>query len=309
MAKDVLSSPSLNRLSAIGSIATAVAAMVAAGTFIFTLLSYSSNIQRASAEKLRSDLQAYAQESQTLSQLLNDGSALIMGVAKITEELKERLGPSATPTDFWRTLDDNPTMLSIIVVGWNESKSSERLNAIRDSQRRISLRLTGSLSLLHYTDMLYDNIVQDAYSPTPYYTVIEKGKNSILQSLRNEKSLPMILRSISAQLDGGVRRYYIVRHKKAVEKINKFIQDATQCLTKLRDKDLARLSQASVPAAADQSETVTGAVHILLKDMRTYLGDQDYERLSSLMEEIKREVTKDKATLIEDAEEIGRELD
>lgn len=282
--------PSKDMMTAIGTIATAM-------TLVITVWFYYSDLQRSSAEEIRRELLTYAQESQSLIGPLNDGSTLIAGAASITEELQKRLGPAATADDFWRIFANNQTMLSVVTVGWHESKLSRRLDAILDSHRRASFPFTGHLSLLRYPSQLYADIIRDAYSPMIFSRLFFDPdiKPLLVKELQNEKSLRVLLRKFSIELHGNVALYYRARYENAAKKIDDFIQKATQSFIQLSDEDLVGLSRTSVSSAKSYDTRTASMLH-LLDDMRSTLGEQKHEELSSIVKEIGDEISKETAS-------------
>lgn len=210
-------------LSAIGSISTGLAAVIALIAIIITIRSNSADRERTSAAEVRRNLSMLAQESEVLSRLLDDGSPLIVGSRHITKELEARLGPTPTPDTLWAHLrNDKPMMLSVAITGWSWSELSKRIDDLLANLRRISVGLYGQVSLLRYPVELYDGIANDAYSGMIFFRMLTDANHILLQDERNEKSVPEILSALAGELQSNAAAYYAACYQEVSTDIDAF---------------------------------------------------------------------------------------
>ena len=291
-------------LSAIGSISTAVAAISAVIMLLFTIHYYTAERKRALAAEIRQHLWTFGSEFQVLTDLLQDGSPLILGAAEIVKELEARLDPNTTPDKFWHLIrDDHSMILSVVVTGWSRSELSGRLSELVNSIRGIRVRFTGYFSVLRYSAELCDEVIKDAYSPIIFYRILSEGHHLLRKDKRNEESLSLILRALQTDLQSNASLYYVIRYEEALKKINEFVQRAIRSFSRLSDDALVELSRGST-SDAEREETRTGTMRLLLEKVKESIQDSEYEELSSLIIEIEKSISKSKA--FQKLEELSR---
>src|SRR5256712_1337523 len=99
-----------DEIGVIGSIATAIAVVVAVVQYIQG--QKSSRVQRDHeiADKLRGDLRQVAQLTLSLKEILREGLPLIRGSASIAKEFCLRLGENAVPKTFLEKIASLPPL-------------------------------------------------------------------------------------------------------------------------------------------------------------------------------------------------------
>ena len=286
----------MDGITAIGSIGTAVAAVIALVTLIVAVRDNTSTTTAANATEIRRQLRSFSQETALLTRQLREGSALIVGSANIAKELRERLGPAATVDDFWEYFPNDGSMsgakTSLAVVGWARTELSRDLGTVIDSHRRMSSSFTGHLSILSETGDLIDGIVGDSYSPMIFIRMLKIENSVFFGEIRNEakgRSLEFLLEGFTGKLSSNASAYYLERYEVASGLINSFIREIVNFAVGLPDKTLVYLSQSSVSVTMD---TRTNQMRFLLKEMKEMLADEKYEELSSMINEIETQISK-----------------
>src|ERR1044071_6841843 len=152
-------------MTAISSIATAIAAMIALVTFVHAAKQKQAEVLRENANEVRKNLFIIVQESEGLYYLLKGGDILLVGAHEVALEYGRRLGRNATKDDFWKYLGkDDQLMLSVSVNGWHHAKQTEAVFDSMGRLKNIGASLRGDLSVIRYTLELLDRIINDAYS-------------------------------------------------------------------------------------------------------------------------------------------------
>ena len=288
--------PNWQWINGLGSIGTAIAAVIALFTFVHAINTGQRQLDSRDAMEIRHNLVQFAQESDLLTKRLGDGSALIMGAASIVEELENRLGSSATRDDFMNYFrKDRSTAeskLSVAVVGWTRSDLSKELDRIRESYIQSSSSFDGYLSVLRKVGELNDKIMADSYSALIFTRVLELNETmTILNDKKGSELLPGILDALRNFLSSHAKLYYIKYYEKASKKIDKFIQEIVESFTRLSDKDLIELSREAVTVS---EETKTEEMRTLLRGIKPRLENDRYESLLSIITSIEEEFKKEK---------------
>ena len=286
--------PNWQWINGVGSIGTAIAAVIALFTFVYAINSGQRQLDSRDAMEIRHNLVQFAQVSNLLTTRLGDGSALIMGAASIVEELEDRLGSSATRDDLLNYFRGDSckagSELSLAVVGWTKSDLSKELYRVQESHRQLSSGLGGYLSVLHEVGELNDEIVNDSYSARIFNRVLKLDETmTFLNDKKGSELLRNNLDALRNFLGSQAAGYYVERYGKASEKINEFIQEIVESFTSLSDKDLIGLSREAVTVSG---KTKTEQMRTLLEGIKPRLENDRYESLLSTLGLIERYVGK-----------------
>ena len=278
----------LEWISVVGSTGTLITPVA----FIVTVVTYQSDLRRSRADKIRANLSASVHQSRVLSERMGNGSGIIIGAAEVRREFRDRIGPSGNLDSLKRNLNDEQARLSISVVGSSESRYSARLIEVLEAQQQTAHHYTGYLSLIRLANELYDGVVEDAYSWKIYGDAL-----SILDEsgyLDNANSLEEALTGISNELQSNVSLYYRLRYEEAVKEIDKLTQELAKCFNNFGDAKIQRISRAST-VKADDAETITGAMKILISDMEKEFRNQNCKHLSAIVDQIQTKISKESA--------------
>ena len=285
---------SSNTISAIGSIGTAAAAIVALITLLYAVNENNKRTVTSDAREIHQNIVRYTQETELLTSRLNDGSALIMAAASISKELNDRLGSSATSADLWKYFEDaelqEGLMLSLAVSGWTNSKLSQDLHAIRDSHRLLSNGFSGHLSVFRIAGEILDEIILDSYSSAIFIRIMTNPE--FLPKLKNEaadKTLPIALEIFSSELVQLATTYYVAHFEGASKMTNEFVELTGAFFTGLPDRDLVQLSQTPLTLS---SNLRTENIRIILDEMKDILGQEEYDKLTSILDDITHQLSK-----------------
>lgn len=275
-------------LSAIGSISTGIAAMIALVALMVTIRSSVASREQAMADEMRLNLSLLGQEVSVLSRMLRDSYAIILTSGHISKGLEAVLGPTATADDFWACLDNRDRgMLGLAsVMGWTRSELSKQIDELLNSLRRLRVRLTGALSILRYPVEFYDVIVRESISPAAFVKLFTEP-DWWLNLDKDEKSVPRLVSNLANELQLTASLYYTARYFDASTKIDQSVQLAVEALSRLDNNDLVKLSRRPL-GWAQQTDTLatTNTMQCLLDQIKLRIPDDAYQELSTLIQDI-----------------------
>lgn len=282
-------------MTAIGSIATAVAAIVALVTFIAALRQRQAEILRETANSIRKNLFTIVQESEGLYDVLRSGNPLLIGAHEVAAEYGQRLGPSATPEDFWRYLGkDDQLMLSVSVNGWHRAKQTDMVDESVRRLKNSSTSFRGNLSVIRYAIELLDRIINDAYSPMIFVTILQKASDIAMRQYRAETSLPALVNSLSNELMSSSAGYFAARYYNSIRLIKEFIESMSYSISDLDDAEIVSVTKDKT-REIERMPYITDKMRTLLEKMEGPLTDEAFKELTTLIDKIEHSISKESA--------------
>jgi len=288
--------------TAIGSIGTAIAAFVALIAFVVSIHFQNKESTYRESALIRQNIEQYSHQYKRLSNRLNDGSALLMGVESIAKELQNRLDSESTKDDILSYFPEDDSMnmsiLILSVVGWNKSILSNELREIQENLRRDSYKFTGYISVLRWSGMLMDRIVDDAYSSVIFVKVLRSHPFKSIFRKENEKEENMrtILDNFTNLLSSSVTGYYGAAHFDLTNQIIEFNDKLVLYLNRTSNDTIVDLSKQSV---TESSDTITGTIRVLLESMERALGRKETKELISLLSNIEDQLAREPDDLLD----------
>lgn len=284
-------------IAAIGSIATAIATLIALIALYITIHNYRQDLRRQQAAQIRQNLRTLINQSYSLKTLLTDGSTLIYGSSAITRELRSRLSPSADSKEFWGYVrGDDHLLLSVAVVGWYSSSQTMLLGNLVNQIEQCVLSLSGKLIILSYPVQMLGVIVNDACSPVIFQQIFSaEGKtHTFFQEHEKERSIDKLINALTLELQGNSALYFSIRYLNAVNQVNDFIKELSDTLLDLEDSKLIRISKIESKDALAQP-TRTGSMKVVLEELKSNFPTEKHNRLLGMVNEIEKAVSKEQA--------------
>jgi hypothetical protein len=292
-----------NDWTAIGSLGTAVAALIALGS----LLVARQTRQAAEAAQIRERVQAFATKIQHLFALLKDGSPLISAAWHTACSLRTQAGKQATGDSLRRLIGDSSSAVTAAIEGWASSPSSAELRALLAELIASDRGLSGHLSLFSPTAELVRGIVSDGYSDTLFIKLLTGEPAHQFASENPHDDLDGLTRSLAAHLQGNASAYFMLRYESALESIQSFVDIAASAIGDLESASLVRAARAKSPIAT--YPTHTEELRAKVERLKGILPRETLDRLAADVSVIEAAICKDAAMDRLDAEQVMREDD
>lgn len=273
--------------TAIGSIFTAVAALIALGVGIFPYRQQ-SRLTRASA--LRGLVRTVRHDSQEIYDLTAYESSVICDAQIRNFRLK--LGPNATADTFraYFFADGThfrPSGASTITTSFIEaclaSPAYSRLNLLWNDIDRTSAELRGLLRVLyHAAALMIEDSQSICYPPTGVTIALEMANDQdLMRRCHHIGNLDTLMLILSTEL---TRRLHIKQYEDSIDRLDKgntFIEELTDAVRDMKDKSLFRLSPRKMTLADDTDEDHFASIAELLGKMKRRLP----EKIAASLEE------------------------
>jgi hypothetical protein len=282
-------------MTAISSFATAIAAIIAVVTFIHAARQKQAEVLHENANNVRKNLFMIVQESEGLYYLLKNGNILLIGAHEVALEYGRRLGPSATKDDFWKHLGkDDQLMLSVSVNGWHHAKQTDSIYESVRRLKNISASLRGNLSAVRYALELLDGIVNDAYSPIIFITMMQKGSPLIMKKHKTEEDLNALINELSSELMSNAAAYFATRYYNSIKLLKDFIELFAYGVADLDDDGVLSVMR-SKTREIERMPYITDKMKTLVEKLEAALPKEIYKELEKLVDKIQHSVSKESA--------------
>jgi len=282
-------------MTAISSIATAIAAIIALFTFIHAAKQKRADVLRENANDVRKSLLMIVQESEGLNYLLKGGDILLIGAHEVALEYGRRLGPNATKDDFWKYLGkDDQLMLSVSVNGWRHAKQTESVYESMRRLKNIGASLRGDLSVVRYALELLDRIVNDAYSAMIFVTIMQKASPAIMKEYKSEESLNALINNLSNELMSNAAAYFATRYYNSIKLLKDFIELFAYGIADLDDNEVLAVMKGKT-REIERMPYITDKMKTLLEKVETTLPKEVYKELEKLVDKIQHSISKESA--------------
>jgi hypothetical protein len=275
---------------AIGSIGTAIAAVVA----VLTLLALGRQSREGEAARIRERLRRFKTQLIRGAALLESGRPLIAAAWYTALTLRSRLGDPATGEDLRKALSDEATVLSASVIGWASSPATDELTAALNQLVAEQEFLSGDLNLVSSAGALVLGIADDGYSPVLFTRALSEEPLAIfLRENSQIQDVEALTRSVAGHVQSNAAAYFEIRYGEALRSIREFVGIAARAIGDLDSQTLVKLARARA-RLNEGGDTYTGDMLAELEHVRTYLGGDDVQRLGELIREIELLVSKDR---------------
>lgn len=265
--------PWMRRVTILGPIGTAVGTLVAAVALLFNVRALLDEREASVAADARANISAVLHEAEALSEMLLNGSGILIGANGIRHELETRIYSGAvvseesmrseTKTSIQKAMENGRLRISVAVTGLDKSGLSRRVSLMLNDGRRPRGGLTGHLAIVSSAHVLLDRIAANTFSPVTYA--------DLMLAVADVNSLD----EFEEELGDIARSLFIAGHRCRTVLLNRLIQDTAASLVSLEDGDLVLLSR----LASTQTGTYTENIGQMLDVLRAYIDDQAYQRL------------------------------
>ena len=293
------------QLTALASLSTAIAALVAILTFLFGIGAKRKASIRASATVIRRNLLQFRKHFRTWHDGFFSGSALTSAIVALRDELKTIDVASLTSQQYWTSVEQHAETLAY--DAWRDAALSPSLDRELSSMRATADDFGGLLSIVEPVSQLCYRVTKKGYSSETLAIVVE-DMASKMQS-RPEGSHREQIYEFSRIVRGTVA-LYLTQYDESIKRMSAFCDELTKQLCALSNKDLNCLSQvrASIEAEVVQSDSHTEDMKILLREVKRVVDIDGDGGLSKLVTDIDEGLSSI-ATIREgrEGEEIGVE--
>ena len=286
-----------SKTSAFGSVATVIALLF--GIWVYSQDQEEKELSelRSRTADIRSNLLSVASKTEDVCNHLLGGLPMISGASSVAHQFIVRLGPGATPKEFWHYyLNDDGFLLGVAIEGWGKSVEVQSLKHAQTELDQSTRHLTGSFQIFRTTKQLLENIINDSYSALSVHTFFtNKGISELIyDENRNQDNLYDILIELSKRLQGDRSKYFLVRYNIATAEISKFVINLSYALSNLKDKKLDKLRLKAV-SSIELGDTLPDTLRKHLISFGRFLGVDEISALKGSIDRIERSITKEAA--------------
>ena len=194
-------------LSKVGSVATALTALIAVGTLAYTIHSSGKTQMRRAADDIRQQLLLFSHEVETVDRMMEDQMFIALASlgrrigAELTKQLVQPQEASSTETyvQFLVKKENEQLKLTIVGEAWDENRSMPPLLSAFDSLNRSSRRLMGVYSLFRELAHVYAPY-NHGISPAEFVKILD---NMAKLEKNSQEILPSTLPDLLGQVAGG----------------------------------------------------------------------------------------------------------
>jgi hypothetical protein len=277
--------------TAVGSIGTALAALVALGS----LLVARRKSRDEEAAQFRQRVQTFVVGVQPLLELLRDGSPLISAAWQAARSLRTQAGEEPTADSLRSLIGDSPAALTASVEGWGSSRPAAELRKAFAELKASGRELPGHMSLFWPVVVLLQNMVDDAYSNRLFIRLLTDTPAEHFISEHRDDDLDGLTRSIATHLHGNSAMYFTVRYEAALDAIQAFVEIAGEGFADLDTAALVQAGRAKTPITITTSKTYTGELRERVTRLSDLLPRETVRRLETEIDVIEGAISKDSA--------------
>ena len=276
-------------LSKVGSIATALTALIAVGSLVYTIHSSDQTQMRRAADDIRQQLLLFSHEVETVDRMMEDQMFIALASlgrrigVELTNQLVQSQEVSSTETflQFIVKKENEPLKLTIVGETWEKNRSVPPLLSAFDSLNRSSRRLTGVYSLFGEMAHVYAPY-NHGISPAEFVKILD---NMAILEENGQEIPPSMLPDLLGQVASGKLGKHIGPRKLVQE----YIENTVQCAIGLSDKKMLRLAQ----KRPESTNTHSGDARQLAEFIQKEAGDRrdgSCEEMMQKMLEFEREM-------------------
>jgi hypothetical protein len=250
---------SSDQWTAIGSIGTALAALIALGS----LFAAWRATREGEAARIREQVRTFASSIKRAVSLLRDGSPLISAAAHTASSLRHQAGPRATADDLRDLIGDHAAVVTAAVEGWTSSPASAELRSAFADLIAADENLSGDLTVFSPLAGVLRNLVADAYSSTIFINLLSDELAASFRAEHQDDDVEALTRALASHLHGNAAMYFTTRYELALGAIEAFVTTAAAGFAHLESGALGKAARRKT--AVEDSPTYTG-------EMRNELG-------------------------------------
>lgn len=276
--------------TAVGSLATAAAALVALVSYVQGNKKSHRDRTELEARDYRTRIGAFSTAASNLTDAIQNGTDHVMAARYTALDLRSRVPSGASASDLWRLIDDGPQALSAAVAGWRAVDSDSFPDSI--AARRLDFRiaaknLPGRLGGLAAVGALIRNLETDT---TGQFMKLLSDGGAALKALISATTADEVAQGIEDRLQADVATYIVVRYEDALNMIDEYVTRLAGALTELSDTELNRVARQRTEAGA-AAETYTDEIRVGLGELTAVLSTEALAELDALVSGIERSIT------------------
>jgi hypothetical protein len=194
--------------TAFGSVATGVAAALAAGSLLLSWW----QARAAEAAAIRERLRAFTDPVRRIATLLGEGAAVIDAAWRTAAFLREQAGPGTTADDVVRVVREDGVALTASVEGWAAATAADELREALAELAGVEQGLSGELSLFSGAAELLRRIIGNTYSPVMFHQLLDEEALAIFVGRTITGDVDELTRALAGHLYGSTLTYYRFRY-------------------------------------------------------------------------------------------------
>jgi hypothetical protein len=275
--------------TAIGSVATAIAAAVA-----LVSLFYARRRQVADeAALIREQIRTFATRVQRAVGEIEGGSARVSAAWHAATSLRDQVGSRPTADDV-RACIGNPAVARIASVqGWETSsfaaESRSQLSGLTGADRE----LRGHLGLFAPAAELLQRLADDGYSASVFVKLLTGEPAAKFVESHTDDDLDALTRSLARHLDANAELYFDMRYASSVSRLERFVDRAASAFIELEPAALVLAARARLPSGTEP--TLTAQLRARVKGLTGLLGQQLVDQLLDYVQQVEVSITKEAA--------------
>ncbi|MCP4368127.1 MAG: hypothetical protein GY797_08495 [Deltaproteobacteria bacterium] len=289
----------------IGAFGTMASAIVATSTYISATRRKNKAQTVHEASLIRQNLQGIVNEIKSIEVQMIEGISLFAATVSIVDEIKDKLGNTATAEEIKSVLHDDQLMLSACVNGWHKSKASKEISNNIALLRIQSAKFTGGYKVIGNIIDLFRAIASDGYSPLNFHRILQAHQTSdvFMDRVPLDKGVTTFSNAITVSLQTNSATYFASRYMKAIEEISEFLGELTNSIAELNDADLINIERKRLSTRA-VGATRTNEIRQLVRAFEGYIKPSDVNTLLTMVDNIELYISKENAS--QEAERLSR---
>ncbi len=246
----------------IATVATALAAVVGVVSYVRNREKEVHEQKKLVVDGIRNSLKTLRDESQFLaSYLAKDdlNSPIFLATSEIRAEMSRRLleaDKNMTLAYFSKHLEKTNVMYFCILVGWQNSIFTQKIDHSIEQIKKVESSLTGKFAVIGALGKFMAIFIQKKFSPSMYFPF---WKDALENTLRHETFIVQVPEKITVQeilnvfenelLKVTFQHFRKNNYHKMVESFNSLINVLTLAILEIKDEEtLYKLAKASSPS-------------------------------------------------------------
>jgi hypothetical protein len=227
--------------TAIGSIATAAAALIAVGAILVPLYVTRRRNNSERAARLRDAVTTFAESTQRLTASFENGSSFALVAAAITDYIRQQLPESATMDDAWQFLGDPRNGLRAALVGLANASASAATPEL-EAMQITAHDFVGELDLLSSAGQMFFRTVEGG-TRAVFVRLLESVPVELLKQKDKSTSVHELLWNLASSLHSNSALIFVSQGFGVLQELNSIIGTVAAAQRRLDTAQLLRAAR------------------------------------------------------------------
>lgn len=227
--------------TAVGSIGTAAAALIAVGAILVPLYVTRRRNNSERAARLRDAITTFAESTQRLTASFEDGSYFALVAAAITDYIRQQLPESATVDDAWQFLGDPRNGLRAALVGLANAPASAATPE-QEATQITAHDFVGQLDLLSSAGQMFYRTVEGG-TRAVFVRLFESVPVELFKQKDKSTSVHELLWNLASALHSNSALVFVSQGFGVLQELNSIIGTVAAALRRLDTAQLLRAAR------------------------------------------------------------------